>query len=267
MLKVLNKKNLFYLIAIGLLIIVFHYTKILTPVEGLIIRGLNPVRGQIYKISRSTKSYFYTIFHYEKIKSENNDLKEELRKHIIDFAHLESLENENEVLKEELNYFKTSPKKLILAEIISGFYLGEDNLLIINRGLKDGVEEGMAVIFGSGIIVGKIIRASDWTSDVLLLSDKNSLITATIQGGENINGVIKGDLDYGLEMDYIPVDIDIKEGDIIVSSGLEDNIPKDLVIGQIKEIILEEGDFFKTAIVYPLVDYQNMDFVSIILEQ
>lgn len=267
MLKVLNKKNLFYLMVIGLLVIVLHYTRILTPVEGLVIRGFNPVRGQIYKISRSIKSYFYTVFHYKEIKLENNNLKEELRKFIVDSAHLKSLENENEILKEELDYFKTSEKKLILAEIISGFYLGEDNLLIINKGLHDGIKEGMAVIFGPGIIVGKIIRVDNWTADVLLLSDKNSLITATIQGEENINGIIKGDLDYGLEMEYIPIDINIKEGDIIVSSGLEDNIPKNLVIGQVKEIVLEEGDFFKTAIVYPLVDYQNMDFVSIILEQ
>ncbi len=267
MLIILNKKNLFYLLAIGLLIIVLHYTKILIPVEGLVIKGFNPVRGQIYKISRSTRSYFYTIFHYEEIKSENDNLKEELRKYIIDFAFLKSLENENEILKEELNYFKTSERKLILAKVISGFYLGEDNLLIIDRGFNDGIRAGMPVIFGPGIIVGKIIEVKEWTADVLLLSDKNSLITATIQGEENINGVVKGDLDYGLEMDYIPVDVNIKEGDIIISSGLEDNIPKDLVIGQVKEIILAEGDFFKTAVVYPLLDYQNMNFVSIILEQ
>ena len=263
---VFKKKNLFLLIIIGFLIIILHYFKIISPLEGLIVRGLNPVRKQIHNISKNFRSYFYVVIHYDEIKLENDNLKNELIDYVIDASYIKKLEEENLVLKQELNYFETIDKQLVLAEVVSGFYLEGDNLLVINRGSKDGIEVGMPVIFGSGIIVGKVIKVNDWSADILLLSNKNSLITATIQGNDRVNGIIKGDVDYGLEMDYIPSDFDIKAGDIVVTSGLEERIPKGLVIGQVKEVFFEDGDFFKTAVVYSLVDYQTVDFVSIILD-
>ena len=263
---ILKKKNLFLLLLIGFLIIILHYSKIISPLEGLIVRSLNPVRKQIYNISRNSRTYFYTITHYDEIKKESDDLKNRLINYVIDASYIEKLEKENLVLKQELNYFETIEKKLVLAEVVSGFYLEGDSLLVINRGSKNGIDVGMPVVFGSGIIIGKVIKVNNWSSDILLLSNKNSLITATIQGHDRVNGIIKGDIDYSLQMDYIPPDIDIEIGDIVVTAGLEEKIPKGLVIGQVKEILFEDGDFFKTAIVYSLVDYQVVNFVSIILD-
>ena len=263
---ILKKKNLFLLLLIGFLIIILHYSKIISPLEGLIVRSLNPIRKQIYNISRNSRTYFYTITHYDEIKKESDDLKNRLINYVIDASYIEKLEKENLVLKQELNYFETIEKKLVLAEVVSGFYLEGDSLLVINRGSKNGIDVGMPVVFGSGIIIGKVIKVNNWSSDILLLSNKNSLITATIQGHDRVNGIIKGDIDYSLQMDYIPPDIDIEIGDIVVTAGLEEKIPKGLVIGQVKEILFEDGDFFKTAIVYSLVDYQVVNFVSIILD-
>jgi rod shape-determining protein MreC len=261
-----KKKNLFLLIFIGLLIIILHYSRLISPVEGLVIKGSNPIRKQIYRMSKNFRSYFYVINHYDEIKKENEDLRNSLINDVIDRSYIKKLEDENLVLKQELNYFETIDKKLVLAEVVSGFYLEGDSLLVVNRGSKDGIDLGMPVIFGSGIIVGKVVKVSDWSSDILLLSNKNSLITAMIQGNDNVNGIVKGDVDYSLQMDYIPPDLDINTGDIVVTSGLEEKIPKNLVIGQVKEVLFEDGDFFKTAIVYSLVDYQTIDFVSIILD-
>jgi rod shape-determining protein MreC len=261
-----KKKNLFLLLFIGFFIIVLHYSGITSPIEGVIVKGLNPIRKQIYRTSRNFRSYFYVMTHYDEIKDENNDLKDRLINYVIDVSHIKKLEDENLVLKQELNYFETIDKKLILAEVVSGFYLEGDSLLVINRGSKNGIAVGMPVVFGSGIIVGKVIKVKDWSADILLLSNKNSLMTATIEGEDKVNGIIKGDVDYSLQMDYIPSDLEINDGDIVLTSGLEEKIPKGLVIGQVKEIFFEDGDFFKTAIVYPLVDYQSIDFVSIILD-
>jgi rod shape-determining protein MreC len=261
-----KKKNLIILSLIGLLIIILHYTKIIAPLEGLIVRTLNPVRKQIHFTSKGFRSYFYVMTHYDEIEKENDDLRNKLIDYVIDASYIKKLEDENLVLKQGLNYFETIDKELVLAEVVSGFHLEGDSLLVVNRGSKNGIKVGMPVIFGSGIMIGKVIKVNDWSSDILLLSNKNSLVTATIQSEDKVSGIIKGDVDYGLQMDYIPPDLNIKEGDIVVTSGLEEKIPKNLVIGQVKEVLFEEGDFFKTAIVYSLIDYQAIDFVSIILD-
>ena len=262
----INKKNLFLLTVVGLLIILLHYFKIISPLESLIARGLNPIRKEIYGISRNFRSYFYVMLHYDEIEQENKELRDDLANRIVDLSYLQRLEEENLVLKQELNYFETIEHKQILAEVVSGFYLEGDSLLVINRGAKDGLSPGMPVVFGSGIMIGKIMKVNDWSADVLLLSNKNSLISALIKGHDKVSGIIKGDEDYGLQMDYIPSDLEIQSGDIVLSAGLEEKIPLGLVLGQVREVVFKDGDFFKTAIVYPLVDYQEINFVSIILD-
>lgn len=261
-----KRKNIFLLILIGFFLIILHYLRIISPIEGLIIKMFSPIRKQIYSISRDFGSYFYVIGHYKEIEEKNKNLEDRLINCVIDDNYVQNLEEENSVLKQELNYSETINKRLVVAEVVSGYYLEGDSLLVVNRGEKSGIEVGMPVVFGSGIMVGKIIKVDNQSATVLLLSNKNSLVTAEIEGADKVNGIIEGDVDYSLQMDYIPSDLKIEVGDIVVTAGLEEKIPKDLVIGQVKEVFFEDGDFFQTAIVYPLVDYQTLDFVSVILD-
>ncbi len=262
----LKKKNLLLLFLIGIFIIGLHYFKVLSPLEGLIVRGLNPIRRFIYSTSNNFKSYFYIINHYDTVKSENENLKNKLRDYVVEVSRLKKLEEENSVLKQELNYFESGDKKLVLAEVVSNFYEEGNALLVINKGSQSGISIGSPVVFASGIIVGKVIKVDDWSADVLLLSNKNSSLTAMIQNDNKVNGIVQGDVNFSLEMNYIPSDLNVQNGDIVVTAGLEEKIPRALVIGQVKEIFFKDGDFFKKAMIYPLVDYQKMNFVSVIID-
>lgn len=259
----LKKKRLFWIFVIGIFLIVFHFYGVLSPLENFIFKSTSSIRNKIYFSSKSINVFIF-FNNYKKLKVENEFLKKKSIGFVIDTAYLKKIENENEVLKKELNYIEKNKIDFILAKVISGFYLENNNILVINRGLQDSVQKGMPVIFQEGIIVGSVINTNENSSEILLLSDKNSLITATIYGSDKINGIVKGDLDYGLEMNYIPIDTEVKEGDLVLSSGLEEKIPSGLIIGQVKEVLFERGDFFKTAIIYPTIDYQNINFVSVI---
>ncbi|MDD3284656.1 MAG: rod shape-determining protein MreC [Patescibacteria group bacterium] len=259
----LKKKNLFWIFVVGIVIILLHYYGIISPLENLFFKAFSPLRNKVYSTSKDVNIFAF-INDYKSLKKENEELSIKNINNIIDESYIKKLEEENEVLKKSLSYFENSNKEFVVAKVISGFNLESNNILVINRGSRHGIDIGMPVVFQEGVIVGVIIKVDKEFSDILLLSDKNSLITSTIYGQDKTNGIIKGDLDYGLEMDYIPIDTQINEGDIVVSAGLEKEIPNGLVIGQIKEVIVERGDFFKKAIVYPSVEYQNLNFVSVI---
>lgn len=261
----INKKRLFWIIAIALFLIFFHYTNILSPIENLVFKLTSPVRNYLYNISRNMGNFFYLGTHYEQIKSENENIKNQLNNLIIDKIYIKNLEIENESLKQALNYKNNSNKNLLFAKVTPGFYMETYNVIVLDKGSNDGVEIGMPAIYGNGIIVGKVIGVESEKSQVLLLSDKNSVTTVFLEGAERLSGVIRGDLDYGLQMDYIPADTDVKINDIIISSGLEEKIPKGLIIGQVREVIFNDGDFFKKAIISPSIDYRSIDFVNVIL--
>lgn len=260
----INKKRIFWMLCVFVFLLILHYIKIISPLENLLIKISNPVRNSIYNSSRGVNSYFYSIFHYKQIKSDEESMKNQMSQYLIDKSYIKKLEDENKILKDSLDYKNNSKQNIILSEVVSGFYMGNKSLITLNKGSKDGVDIGMPVVYAKGIIVGTIIDVSNDRSHALLLSDKNSVFTTIIQGDEKLTGVVRGDLDYGLQMDYIPIDSSIKEGDIVTTSGLEEKIPKGLVIGQVKKLIFNEGDFFKRAVIYAPVDYQMLDLVGII---
>lgn len=259
----LKKKNLFWIFVFGIIVILLHYYRITAPLENLFFRATTPLRNKLYSISKSINIFGF-INDYKGLKKENEELKTKNINYVVDESYIKKLEEENETLKKNLSYFDNSEKEFIVANVVSGFNLENNNILVINRGSKYGINVDMPVVFQDGILVGVVKKVDKEFSDILLLSDKSSLVTATIYGQDKTNGIIRGDLDYGLEMDYIPIDTQINPGDIVVSAGLEKEIPNGLVIGQVKEVISERGDFFKKAIVYPPIDYQNLNFVSVI---
>ncbi len=259
-----NKKRIIWFFIVMIFLTILHSTKIISPLENFIVNISKPISGFIYNTSRNIDDYFYSVFHYNDIKSENQFLKDEISKNLINLSYIKQLEGENINLKEQLNYKLGTKNTLVTAKIISGFYMGSDSVVRIDKGSNDGIVLKMPVIYGKGIIVGVVAKVEKDSSEIVLLSDKNSAFTVFIEGEEKISGVVRGDLDYGLQMDYIPIDSSVKQGDIVVTSGSNDGIPMGLVIGQIKELIFKEGDFFKRAIIYSPVDYSMLDFVSII---
>ncbi len=259
-----NKKRIIWFFIVMIILTTLHFSKIISPVENFVVNITKPISRFVYNTSRGIDSYFYSVFHYSDIRSESQFLKDEISKNLINLSYTKQLEQENLNLKEQLAYKAISKDSLVTARVISGFYMGSDSVIKIDKGSNDGIDLKMPVIYGKGIIVGVIAKIEHDSSEVVLLSDKNSVLTVFIEGEDKISGIVKGDLDYSLQMDYIPIDSNVKQGDIIVTSGSNEKVSSGLVVGQIKELIFKEGDFFKRAIIYSPVDYSMLDFVSII---
>ena len=99
----------------------------------------------------------------------------------------------------------------------------------------------------------------------LLIYDSYSRMAALIQNESQSKGIVMGEHGLSLKMELIPKNELIKENDIVVTSGLEQNIPQGLVIGKISRFLNEPNDFFQTAWLQSPIKVDNLIFVSVLI--
>ncbi|PIZ66478.1 hypothetical protein COY14_00215, partial [Candidatus Roizmanbacteria bacterium CG_4_10_14_0_2_um_filter_36_9] len=160
-------------------------------------------------------------------------------------------------LKKDKNY------TLQVAHILSRDSIN-NNILIIDVGRNQNIEEGQAVVINNGIIVGKIIDVNVDSAKVRLLTDRLTKLAVRIGDEQNISGLLTGALGLGMDLDYVPQNQDIKENDLVVTADIDVKIPAGLVVGQIEKVEFSEEEVFKKAVVSPLVDYSSLVLVAVI---
>lgn len=198
------------------------------------------------------------------LRRENEILIKEKIELLSQLVNQAELSKENEQLKTALQ-FKTERKiKLIPARIFIRLKEDDSNILGLNVGSLNQVEKGDAVITESGVILGKIWQVDNETSKVLLLTDTKSKIGADVVGVDNFGGIVEGQYGLGITLTTIPQETDIKSKAIVITSGLENKIPRGLLIGQVVEVIKEEREPFLKAILKNLVSADTVHTVFVV---
>ncbi len=246
-------------------VIFFHYLGWLKPVEGVMATILMPAQSGFYGLSRGVGGFYEDWLTKRNLLGENEYLKKQLVVQIIDASKLKSLEEENQLLKKEMNFVEENKFKYVAAKIVSGVSDPLSQSVIINRGKKDGIIKGLAVIAENGIFIGKVIEVQDGYSKVMLISDNKSRVAATVQNLDHTVGLIEGQYGLSFSMTNIPQNQDIKEGDLVVTSGLEGQIPKNLLIAKVDRVVLVESEIFKTAMLSPIVPLNSLSDVVVIV--
>ena len=197
---------------------------------------------------------FHAIEEHIDLYKDNNLKKEELKKLKSEKYNVNFLEAENKRLKKVLEDISSS-SEAIIAKVIIDKQSPFLRSIIINKGSKNEIKKGMAVLSDS-YLVGKVIEVNFMTSRVLLLSDLNSKIPVTIEPGgiQSIlsgNGVSDGVIQY--TKDKMPIN---GEG-VIYTSGAGGLLKSGIPIGKIKHNENKNNvDFF--------VDFSQLRFVRIL---
>jgi rod shape-determining protein MreC len=99
---------------------------------------------------------------------------------------------------------------------------------------------------------------------VQLITDPASNVNVRLQNAEteaSLVGSVTGDL----ALELIPQDVTIETGDLVLTSGLGGGYPPDLIVGQVVNIRTRESDLFQQATVQPVVDFNRLQIVLIIV--
>ncbi|OIO19549.1 MAG: rod shape-determining protein MreC [Candidatus Magasanikbacteria bacterium CG_4_10_14_0_8_um_filter_32_14] len=196
-----------------------------------------------------------------------NTLEQIKEKNQLSEINVQILTEENLELKKQLNFFVQNNFEHVGAVVLSRTVNPLATTIMIDKGNKDGIQEGDPVVVNNGILIGKIIKVEDNRSVVRLINDNNSAIGATIMNRERSIGLVEGGYGLGVRMNYIPQNEVITPGDIIISSGLSDTIPRGLVIGNIEVVDKKPNEPFQQAVITPTADLSYINLVSIIVHK
>jgi len=266
----LKMSKLNIILAVVVLLIFLQAISALDPFENLSLKIFKPVQNKIYYLAtklKETSKYPLINFQdkYDLLK-QNVYLNEQIENLKIKNISIALLQKENKILRELLDFTNEYNYKYLTSEII-GKSEGMSNILIINQGASQGVIQGLAVINTKGLVIGKIWECNDLSSKILLLNDNQSRIASSILNHQETTGVVEGEYGLSMKMNLIPQDIQIKKGDVIITSGLEKNIPYGLIIGEINNVESKKGELFQSANVQPLSPLDSSHIVSVVVPE
>ncbi len=215
----------------------------------------------------STPSTFFSKFMeekktIEKLKLEIEILQKQNTAMKINLQRIDVLENEVSRLRGIKNNIDKNLKNIKIAQITQKGVIPNKKSVQINVGSDYSIKQGQTVMGINGLL-GQIVEVNVYSSKVLLITDNDSNVPAKIaRTGQQI--IIKGrSQDNMLEVSFLPNDSEIKNGDLIVTSGQANRFISSLKIGRVVEVIRNEGERFSQAIIEPLENVDNISEVVI----
>lgn len=225
--------------------------------------------GLIYKPAVSVAGFFESIQDIYQVYEENKALKQNLQQLTQVMAELNEYKLENEQFRKLLQAkeSKLSDYSLKIAEVVARSPDRWNHTLIIDRGMKDGVQPNMAVVTPEGYI-GRIQSVSNYSAQVELVTDieRGNHIGAVVQANEPVYGVVEGydPKNNWLIMKKIPLQSQIATKQLVITSGLGGIIPRGLVLGEIVSVKTDDQFLTKDAYIRPSANLNLLEKVFVV---
>lgn len=233
-----------------ILILVNSYTDLLVPLRsqlGVVATPFYWLADVPSRFGGWTREIFVSR---SDLEAENAALKEELLIHRRKLQTMASLAAENMRLRQLLNSAKMIQDRVLITELIGVSPDPLSHIVIINKGANDGVYMGQPLLDATGLM-GQVVEVSAHFSRVLLITDASHALPVQV----NRNGVRAvaegtGDL-YHLKLRHVSNTVDIRKGDLLVSSGLGQRFPVGYPVAEVEDVIHDPGKPFATVVARP----------------
>ncbi len=251
--------------------------EVLRPVRSVVATLVSPIK----ETGESVKSAFDN--------SEEERLKQKVQKTEALAAEASRLERENAQLRELLKGQRTTYDYGPLARVIAPVGDQFTQRIVINVGTEDGVEPNRPVVIGENTLVGRTTEVSKHTAQVMLVTDQmfaagvkiippaqfdpasGELSPAvTSESSSYGQGLLETNLEGYLGVDLVSQSARAEKGDYVVTSGRAGNkellFPPGLYVGTIESVSSQDIAQFKTIVVDPAVNPQDLDEVRVIVD-
>ncbi len=225
------------------LILLSVYTNLLDPARAYLSNISSPFYVAVDVPRKVTDWVLDTMRSRQQLQSENAEMKAELLIHKRKLQQMAALAAENVRLRQLLNSAGTVRDRVLVAELIGVSPDPMTHRVIVNKGRRDGVYEGQPLLDAHGLM-GQVVEAGEFTSQVLLITDATHALPVQV----NRNGVRAvaegvGDL-YSLKLRHLANTVDVREGDLLVSSGLGQRFPVGYPVAKVVSVVHDPGQPF-----------------------
>lgn len=138
--------------------------------------------------------------------------------------------------------------------------------IMIDKGYRAGAGVNTPAATSAGV-VGRIVRVGPFASTVLLLTDAKSRI-AVLGQTNRTTGILSGKgPNFPLQVQYVPLDMKLVVGEILVTSGLDDIFPKGVPVAKVVKVERSDISLFQTVWAEPTVDLRNIEEVLLLMPE
>ncbi len=238
-------------------------------VRGALGTALYPVQRGVLAPTQwlgGLATYFESLARVERDNQQLAREKTELAQTALRAA---SLEAENAHLRGLAGLRDSLPSKSVAAEILYDARDPFSRKVIIDRGAGDGVDRGQAVIDESGV-VGQVTRVFPMSSEVTLLTDREQAIPV-----QNLRTGVRG-IAYGggsggsaglIDLRFMPTNVDAKQNDLLVTSGLDGVFPQGLPVARVTSVERNAAYQFAKILCAPLGGTERNRHVLVLLTE
>ena len=227
-------------------------------VFGFVAEGQRAASSAVDALSRTWSGYM----DLRGIREENERLRRALDEANVEIQqHRALLDRVPGVLRlEELR--ARSELETLTAEVIGSSASPDFRTVTIDRGVWQGIRTDQAVLAPEGI-VGRVVTASFRAAKIQLLIDRNAAAGAIIEQSR-AQGVVMGQGDGRLHLEYVSEIAEVAVGDLVMTSGIDGIYPKGFVIGRVSSV-QKAGTAYRAIIVEPAVDFRRLEEVLVVL--
>ncbi len=254
------------IIVLFLIFLIIFLNLFQLPIRNAFYFISSPISDLSLKAGNSIYSFFSPFFGFSQLKKENNSLKKENQELLLEISLLKEASRDNQLLKESFEFSKERNLNMLLTQIV-GIDVQND-FVLIDKGLDDGISENMPVVSSRKVVYGKVFKAYKNFSQVMLISAKNTVTNVKIQNEDKtqspIYGAIKGKGNLLIYLDLVDSNLKIEDGNTLITSGLDGFFPRDLLVGKVISINRNDLKPFQTAQVQPFFEIKNTDNLFVI---
>jgi len=196
------------------------------------------------------------------LAAENERLKRRLLELEAERNRLLEAEATNRRLRELLDLRSDLPSGPISATVIANSASTWSHSFILDKGSTDGILKGMAAVSPVGV-VGQVVAVSPRNAKVLLITDPYSGVDVIVQRSR-ARGIVSGSLDDGPVMKYVKRSEDVREGDRLITSGLDGVFPKGLSVGTVGQVRKKSFGLFQYVGVQLAVNPRGIEEVLVV---
>ncbi|WP_460101154.1 rod shape-determining protein MreC [Sessilibacter sp. MAH4] len=259
----LSRITLWVILLTMTIILVDVFTPYLKPVKA----KLSAVAAPFYWVtsipSRISEWGQVNIVTRDQLVEENRALKEQLLIHQRKLQGMAAVVTENVRLRELMNSAEMVAEQVLVAEMIG---VSSDPLVhkvVINKGSRDNVYVGQPLLDAHGLM-GQVVEVGPISSQVLLITDSTHALPVEVNRN-GVRAIVEGTGDlYRLELRHVSNTVDIKEGDLLVSSGLGQRFPRGYPVGRVLEVIHDPGRPFASIRVEPMAQLNRSRHVLLV---
>ena len=253
-----------FVVLASLLFILASRFAVFDPLESAVLAIVSPVEDGLHNGTQPIADFVNNLTDINRLSDENQSLREENERLRTDNARLNEAEAELRQLRQQLQVRgEDANDTFVAAGVIAHEPSNARDLVAINQGKSDGLKKGMIVLTRQGSLVGSITSVLDHTAWVTLITDQTSAVSATVQTSR-VQGVVAGSGDGSLTMEFVQETADVKEGDLVLTSGVGGRYPAGELIGQVVNVERTAQELFQSVHVESLADLSRLDRVLVL---